>query len=134
MLDIQTDLAELTPPEWFSNVQNASFEAVLPSGWTGDTARVVVTMPGTVLVDEEVSVQGNLIRWDLDAQALNQLASNFDYQETIADTVTVTFFAEGALDGEQAQAAGSIVTHGGAGAGGAHARRLGVLDGVARSP
>ena len=73
-------------------------------------------MPGNVLVDDVVGVSGGVIRWDLDGEALNQLASNFDYGEFssagLADTITVTFYAEGTVDGQPAQAAGTIVTHG----------------------
>ena len=43
---------------------------------------------------------------------MNKLARNFDYEPGLADTVTVTIYAEGALDGEPAQAAGTIVVHG----------------------
>ncbi len=107
-LEVETDLARLTPAEWYTNVRRSTFEAGLPSGWTGETVRVIVTMPGIVLVDEEVTVRNDQIRWELHAHALNQLASNFDYERGIADTITVTFYAE---DGD-AQAAGTIVTHG----------------------
>ena len=111
-LNIETDLAQLTPAEWSRDVRRASFEAELPAGWSGDTARVIVTMPGIVLVDEDMPVAAGAIRWDLDAQALNRLASNFDCEAGIADTITVTFYAEGTLDGQPTQAAGTIVTHG----------------------
>ncbi len=111
-LDIQTDLADLTPAEWAGDVGQASFQAVLPDGWRGTSARVIVTMPGNVLVDEEVAEADGFVRWDLDAEALHRLASNFDYEGGIFDTVIVTFYAEGTLSGEPAQAAGTIVTHG----------------------
>ena len=116
-LQIETDLVALSPVEWYyDKVRQAIFRAVLPAGWDGDTARVAVTMPGIVLVDEDVEVNGGLIRWDLDGKALNQLASNFDYGQSspggLADTITVTFFAEGTVNGQPAQAAGTIVTHG----------------------
>jgi hypothetical protein len=52
-------------------------------------------MPGNVLVDQEVPV-------------VDGLASNFDVEAGIADTITVTIYAQ---DGD-AQAAGTIVTHG----------------------
>ena len=109
---IETDLSQLTPAEWFANVRNANFEATLPSGWSGDKATVIVTMPGIVLVDEDVSWQGNKITWGLDAQALNNLANNFDYEQGIADTITVTFHAEGEVNGISAEVVGTIVTHG----------------------
>ncbi len=116
-LSVDTDSAQSTLDQWYCGgepVHEAYFEAALPGGWTGDTARVIVTMPGTVLVDEDAVVRAGKIKWDLDARALNRLASNFDYEgETgIADTITVTFFAEGTLNGQSAQAAGAIVTHG----------------------
>ncbi len=121
-LSVETDLAQSTLDQWRCGgepVRQAYFEASLPRGWTGDTARVIVTMPGVVLVDEDVTVSGDLVRWDLDARALNQLASNFDYiaedpsaDSGIADTITVTFYVEGTVNGEPARAAGTIVTHG----------------------
>ena len=112
-LSVETDLAQTTLDQWYCGgefVLEAYFEATLPPRWTGDIARVIVTMPGIVLIDEEVTIHEGRIRWDLDAAALNQLASNFDYKGDvgIADTITVTFYAE---DGD-AQAAGTIVTHG----------------------
>ena len=111
-LEIATGLEELTPAEWFTNIQNASFQAALPEGWAGSTAWVTVTMPGIVLVDELSLVQGGVIQWNLDGRALNQLASNFDFEQGIADTITVTFFAEGSIAGQPGQAAGTMVTHG----------------------
>ncbi len=116
-LQVETDLVALSPVEWYyDRVRRATFRAALPRGWDGDTARVTVTMPGIVLVDKDVGVSEGVIRWDLDAKALNQLASNFDYGQYssvgIADTITVTFFAEGAVEDRPAQAAGTIVTHG----------------------
>ena len=84
----------------------------MPKGWFGRQARVIVTMPGIVLIDEPVSIIGGKVRWNLDGRALNQLASNFDYEQGIADTITVTFFAKGQLGGESAMAVGTIVTHG----------------------
>jgi hypothetical protein len=110
-LQVQTDLAALSPIEWYyDRASRAIFRAALPRGWDGDTARVTVTMPGIVLVDEDFDVSEGVIRWDLDGKALNQLASNFDIR--LADTITVTFFAEGTVDERPAQAAGTIVTHG----------------------
>ena len=111
-LRITTDLAELTPDQWWSGRRNASYEADLPSTWDGETARLVVTMPGIVLLDEDIPIAGRRVRWELDAEALNRLASNFDYESGLGDTVTVTFYAEGRILGQPAQAAGSIVTHG----------------------
>ena len=115
VLDIETDLTLLTPPQWYAGypgVPTAFFEARLPAGWSGATARVVVTMPGIVLVDEDIPVTNGAIRWDLDAPSLNRLASNFDYESGMADTITVTFFAESTTGLGIVQATGSIVTHG----------------------
>jgi len=69
-------------------------------------------MPGIVLVDEEVPTDGATVTWNLDAEKLNQLANNFDYEQGIADTIDVTFYAEGTLNGAPAQAVGTMVTHG----------------------
>ncbi len=115
VLDIETDLTLLTPPQWYAGypgVPTAFFEARLPAGWSGATARVVVTMPGIVLVDEDIPVTNGAIRWDLDAPLLNRLASNFDYESGMADTITVTVFAESTTGSGIVQATGSIVTHG----------------------
>ena len=133
-LKIDTDLAQLTLEQWYCSsdssigsrqVGNAYFQATFPDNWSIDSARVIVTMPGIVLVDEDVSVEDAKIRWDLDAPALNQLANNFDYEGDIgiADTITVTFYIEGTLDGQRVQATGTIVTHG---------ARVPLSDGMAR--
>ena len=111
-IEITTDLEQLTPGDWFTNVRTANFQAAMPGGWSGSQARLTVTMPGIVLIDEPVPIEEGIIRWGLDGEALNKLASNFDYEQGIADTVTVTFFAEGRLAGKAARAVGTIVTHG----------------------
>lgn len=111
-LDVQSDLEQLTPAEWWARVKTARFEALMPEGWVGRQARVIVTMPGIVLIDEPVSIISGRVRWDLDGRALNRLASNFDYEEGIADTITVTIYAKGRLAGRVAQAAGTYLTHG----------------------
>ena len=69
-------------------------------------------MPGIVLVDEDIPVTNGAIRWDLDGPALNRLASNFDFESGMADTITVTFFAESMTASGVVHATGSIVTHG----------------------
>ena len=112
ILDIKTDLSDLTPAEWFSNVRNARFEAKLPTGFSADSARVIVTMPGIVLVDKEITADGDELVWELDAEALNSIANNFDYKYGIADTIQVTFYAKGSLNGKSSQATGTMVTHG----------------------
>ena len=111
-LEIITDLEDLTPAEWFTNIRQASFQTTLPSGWTGNEARLTVTMPGIVLIDKMVAIDSGLVVWELDGEALNKLAKNFDYEQGIADTITVTIFAEGSVGGIPAMAAGTIVTHG----------------------
>ncbi len=113
-LSITTDLEELTPASWYCHdVREASFQAPIPPGAQIDRAHVVVTMPGTVLVDEDISVGPEELRWDLDAVALNELASNFDVERGgIADTITVVFYAEGSIDGRPSQWVGELVTHG----------------------
>lgn len=111
-LQIETDLSELTPADWYGDVREATFFTQLPDGWQGDSARLIVTMPGVVLVDEDVEVELGLVAWRLDAHEMNQLASNFDIEPGLADTVTITVYAEGVLDGEPAQAAGATVVHG----------------------
>ena len=113
VLAIRTDLEEVPPSLWYChNIQNAYFQAAVPTSMEVDRAHVTVTMPGTVLVDEDVILESSEIRWDLDAKALNELASNFDVSPGIADTITVTFFAEGTVEGRPVQTAGMIVTHG----------------------
>ena len=71
-----------------------------------------MTMPGTVLIDEMVAIDTGQVTWDLDGESLNKLAKNFDYQQGIADTITVTIFAEGRVAGQLIQAVGTMVTHG----------------------
>ena len=112
-LAIQTDLDELTAESWYChNVQEAYFDAELPTSMEIERAHITVTTPGTVLVDEDVHLESAELRWNLDARALNELVSTFDFEFGIADTVTVTFFVEGTLDGSPAQAVGQLVTHG----------------------
>lgn len=48
----------------------------------------------------------------LDCDASNSLPGSQSRRHTGAGTITVTFFAEGLLNGEKAQAAGTLVTHG----------------------
>jgi len=105
-LTLSTDLTRLNPAAWYS-AANATFQALLPQGWSGTTGRVTVTMPGTVLVDTDIPVENGSISWNLDTRELNHLADNFDL--TLSDTVTVTYYLE-----EQSgrTAAGTIVTHG----------------------
>jgi len=109
-LDLVTDLTRRSPLLWYSGgIQNARFEATMPQGWAGETAHVSVAMPGIVLVEKDISIEDGVIRWLLKGEEMNLLANNFDYDGGLADTITVTYYAE-----EQSgrQAAGTIVTHG----------------------
>ena len=65
-------------------------------------------MPGTVLIDEDVPLDSDSVIWNLNAEELNQLSDNFDYENGIADTIGVTFYLENSTQ----EAVGSIVTHG----------------------
>ena len=112
-LAIRTDLDELTAESWYCHdVQESYFEAELPTSMEVERAHITVTIPGTVLVDEDVDLESTELRWDLDGQALNELVSTFDFELGIADTITVTFYVEGTLDGSPAHAVGRLVTHG----------------------
>ena len=109
-LDLVTDLTRRSPLLWYAGaIHNARFEALLPQGWTGETAHLTVTMPGITLVENEIRIEDGVIRWLLKGEEMNQLANNFDYDAGLADTITVTYYAE-----EQSgrQAAGTIVAHG----------------------
>jgi hypothetical protein len=110
LLDMVTDLTRRNPLLWYGNtIQNARFEAPLPQGWTGETAHLTVTMPGIVLAEKDLLIEDGVIKWSLKPEEMNRLAENFDYDSELADTITVTYYAE-----EQSgrQAAGTIVTHG----------------------
>jgi len=111
-LAITTDLSQMKPSQWFGNVRTGLFQAELPKGWSNTKAKVLVSIPGAVLVAEDVKANGNKLVWNMDAQKLNNLASNFDYEQGIADTIDVTFYVEGNLNGAPAQAVGTLVTHG----------------------
>ena len=109
-LDLFTDLIRRSPLLWYAGaIQTARFEALLPQGWTGETAHLTVTMPGITLVENEIRIEDGVIRWLLKGEEMNRLANNFDYDAGLADTITVTYYAE-----EQSgrQAAGAIVAHG----------------------
>jgi hypothetical protein len=106
-LGIITDLASLQPTNWYGNIQQARFEALLPQGWTGETAHLTVTMPGIVLVESDVQIEDRAIRWSLNGEQMNQLANNFD--AGLADTITVTYYAD---EKSGRRAAGTLVTHG----------------------
>ncbi len=108
-LPIATNLAYLKPERWDRDIQNAYFASLLPSKWAGDTARAIVTMPGIVLVDKVLPVSNGVIEWQLVGSDLNEIAGNFNGKNGLADTITVTFFAE---DLSNIQTAGTIVTHG----------------------
>ena len=106
-LGIVTDLASLQPTNWYGTTQHARFEALLPQGWTGETAHLTVTMPGIVLVESDVQIEDRAIRWALNGEQMNQLANNFD--AGLADTITVTYYAD---EKSGRRAAGTLVTHG----------------------
>ena len=109
-LDLVTDLIRRSPLLWYSGgIQNARFEATMPQGWTGETAHVSVAMPGIVLVDKDIPIEDGIISWLLKGEEMNRLANNFDYDAGLADTITVTYYAE---EKSGRQAAGTIVAHG----------------------
>ena len=117
VLDIDTDLSQLPPAQWFGNNREARFEMVLPTRWDIEMTRVIVSMPGIVLVDEGVPTKavtetGDTMTWNLNAQDMNYLANNFDYERGIADTVDVTFYVQGTFGSESVQAYGTITVHG----------------------
>ncbi|MQF48756.1 hypothetical protein FIM08_02490 [SAR202 cluster bacterium AC-647-N09_OGT_505m] len=109
-LGLTTDLIQRSPLLWYSGgIQNAHFETTMPQGWTGKTAHVTVAMPGIVLVEKDIRIEGGVTKWWLKGEEMNLLANNFDYGAGLSDTITVTYYAE-ELSGRQA--AGTIVTHG----------------------
>ena len=109
-LDLVTDLIRRSPVLWYAGaIQTARFEALLPQGWTGETAHLTVTMPGITLVENEIRIEDGVIRWLLKGEEMNRLANNFDYDAGLADTITVTYYAE---EPTGRQAAGAIVAHG----------------------
>ena len=107
-LPVYTDLAKLDFQPWHFEVNSAEFEMFIPPALSSDKIRMVATIPGIVLASEELSVKDGRVDWTLVGPTLNQLVHNLDYLKGLADTITVTFFAE---DGDQV-VAGSIVTHG----------------------
>jgi len=80
----------------------------LPPGLEAESVRLVATIPGIVIASDELSVKDGRVEWTLDGPALNPLVHNLDYRMGLADTITVTFFAQ---DEDQA-GAGSLVVHG----------------------
>jgi hypothetical protein len=107
-LNLSTDLTRLLPTDWYRGYTQASFEAQLPKGWTGTTGHVNVTIPGVVLADKDIPIENGLIKWNLDAEQMNQLVRSFD-SGVLSDTITVTYHAE---DPSGVNAGGTIVTHG----------------------
>jgi len=107
-LNLSTDLTRLSPTDWYRGKTLASFESQLPRGWTGTKGHVNVTIPGVVLADKDIPIENGLIKWNLDAEQMNQMVQNFD-SEVLSDTMTVTYHAE---DPSGLNAAGTIVTHG----------------------
>jgi hypothetical protein len=109
-LDLVTDLIRRSPLLWYAGaIHNARFEALLPQGWTGETAHLTVTIPGITLVENEIRIEDDVIRWLLKGEEMNRLANNFDHDGGLADTITVTYYAD---EPSGRQAAGTIVAHG----------------------
>ena len=108
-LNLSTNLTMISPTHWYKGGNSsASFAALLPQDWTGTSGHLTVTMPGIVLVDENIDVENGSITWELYSEDMNQLADNFD-TGILADTITVTYHLKD-LTGRIA--AGTIVTHG----------------------
>jgi len=108
-LPIATNLSATHPDDWYGHIADAKYQALLPEGWDGTEARVLVNIPGLILVDENLEIRNGLVTWDLIAKKLNSIASNFDYARGIADTITVSFHAEN-KSGEMYS--GLIASHG----------------------
>jgi len=108
-LSLATNLTLFPPETWYGGFRRPRFEAPLPQGWTGKTAHLTVTMPGIVLVERDIPIEDGTISWLLNGEEMNRLANNFDYETGLADTITVTYYAE---DQSGRQAAGSVVAHG----------------------
>jgi hypothetical protein len=66
-------------------------------------------MPGIVLVERDIPIEDGTISWLLNGEEMNRLANNFDYETGLADTITVTYYAEEQFN---QRAAGTILTHG----------------------
>jgi hypothetical protein len=105
---LYTNLSDLEFQPWHYDVDSAAFAMVLPEDLDADKVRMVATIPGSVLASEELSVEDGRVAWRLNGQELNRLVHNLDYKLGLADTITVTFFAQGG----HKVAAGSIVVHG----------------------
>jgi len=107
-LPVYTDLSQLDRQPWHFDVNSATFAMTLPPGLEAESVRLVATIPGIVIASDELSVKDGRVEWTLDGPALNPLVHNLDYRMGLADTITVTFFAQ---DEDQA-GAGSLVVHG----------------------
>jgi hypothetical protein len=124
-LVVTTDLSKVKPADWYGgqvdrghngilenvdgSIQRARFKAQMPEDWAGDTGHLTVTMPGIVLIDEQIKINGGVLEWELVGKEMNLIADNFDYKGGLADTITVTYYAED-ISGQQA--AGTIVIQG----------------------
>ena len=108
-LSLVTNLNRFSPKTWYGGIRQPRFEARLPQGWTGKTAHLTVTMPGIVLVEKDIPIEDGIISWSLEGEEMNRLANNFDYETGLADTITVTYYAE---EESNQRAAGTILTHG----------------------
>jgi hypothetical protein len=107
-LPVYTDLADLEYQPWHYEMDSAAFVMMLPDDLDTDKVLMVATIPGIVIASEELSVEDGRVDWMLIGPVLNRLVHNLDYLQGLADTITVTFFAQ---DGNQASA-GNIVVHG----------------------
>lgn len=107
-LPVYTNLSDLEYQPWHYEVDSAAFAMMLPDDLDADKVRMVAAIPGIMVALEELSVKDGRVDWALVGPTLNRKVHNLDYLRGLADTITVTFFAE---DGDNA-AAGSIVVHG----------------------
>ncbi|HLD92791.1 MAG TPA: cytochrome c peroxidase, partial [Anaerolineales bacterium] len=107
-LPVYTDLSELDLQPWHYEVDSAAFVMMLPEDLEADKVRMVATIPGIVMASEEIAVEDGRVAWTLVGPTLNRLVHNLDHLRGLADTITVTFFAQ---DSERA-VAGSLVLHG----------------------
>ena len=115
-----TNLSDLPVSEWLEGHREGVFITELPDGWVGDEVNLVVRMPGNVLIDEQLQVIDGAVTWRLVGEELRLIATNFDTGSDLDvetggglyDTVTLTMYAEGVLDGIAAKTVATFVTHG----------------------
>jgi hypothetical protein len=107
-LPLYTNLSDLEIQPWQYDVDSAAFAMMLPKDLEADKVLMVATIPGIVVASEELSVKDGRVDWTLVGPTLNRQVHNLDYLQGLADTITITFFAE---DDDQV-IAGNIVVHG----------------------